>query len=81
MSDQNNIVDSSVQLAELLDALGPNAVIYSEDAWAVARKSSSGGIDGRWFPDHGSHASRAMNSAALVAWAKDWTILRDGSTE
>lgn len=80
MSKRQDAVQKSIALEALLDSLGPNAVVYSEEAWAVARKSSSGGMDHRWFPDHGAHATRSMNSGELLAWVRDWEVLRDGKS-
>lgn len=60
---------------ELLAAPG-NAVVYSEAAWAAARKSSSG--NDLWFIDSGSykrHEGR-LNSSELLIWAPDWRLLK-----
>lgn len=47
-----------------------NAVVYSEKAWAVARRASGG--DDIWFADCGAHARGAMPTAGLLKWADDW---------
>jgi hypothetical protein len=59
---------------QLLEA-APNAVIYSEEAWAAARKSSDGAD--RWFVDSGSysHNSGQASGFDLLAWTSDWRLL------
>lgn len=64
-------------IADHLRMLGPNAVVYSDTAWAVARKSSTPGQD-RWFPDHGSwRRATPLTSDEMVAWSPQWEVLRN----
>jgi hypothetical protein len=56
-----------------------NAVVYSEKAWAVARRASGG--DDIWFADCGAHARGAMNSRVLLEWADDWVEMIPKETE
>lgn len=60
---------------EELEAAPGNTVVYSEKAWAVARKGSSGGPLAYWFPDHGSSAIDAYSAANLLNWADDWSLM------
>lgn len=62
---------------EMLRSAGPNAVVYSRAAWAAARKSSSGGVDGAWFLDCGAHRERLMSPERMSAWTTDWQLLRE----
>lgn len=66
---------------EALTRAGANAVAYSDGAWAAARKSSAGGSEGMWFPDHGSHSSRSLTSQQMADWSDDWEILLDPTTK
>jgi hypothetical protein len=48
-----------------------NAVVYSEKAWAVARRASGG--DDKWFPDSGAWSKGyGVTSEQLIAWTDDW---------
>lgn len=66
-------------ILKLMNAPG-NAVIYSENAWAAARKASHGGTMARWFPDQGSHRTSSLSVSELVEWVDDWQlmVLEDG---
>lgn len=65
-----------MDLKQHLENAPANSVVYSHKAWAAARKSSSGGQDGLWFPDHGSHSSRALTSQQVADWADDWALMQ-----
>ena len=64
-----------VSSAAELRALPGNAVVYSDAAWAVARKSNPTGPD-RFFVDPGAHAEGRLDSEAMWAWTTDWVQLR-----
>lgn len=54
-----------------LEALPGNAVVYSDMAWAVARKASDG--HDQWFADSSAwRLSKTLTSARLFEWADDW---------
>ncbi len=71
--------DKRQEVLGLLRSLSPNAVVYSDRAWAVARKGSTGGRSGFWYPDHGSSAHRQLSSDAMASWTTDWEVLRGDS--
>ena len=48
-----------------------NAVVYSEKAWAVARRTAGGGD--RWYPDVSAHrGTGGLTTSELFEWADDW---------
>lgn len=51
----------------------PNAVVYSEKAWAVARRAGDGSP--KWFADSGSRKNGSLTDAELIEWADDWVRL------
>lgn len=59
-----------------MQTLPGNSVVYSDSAWAVARKASTG--DDRWFPDSAAWRvhDTGLSSSELLAWAGDWVVLR-----
>lgn len=66
-------------LADALRRAPGNAVIYSDSAWAVARKGSGGGADARWFPDHGAHHAESLSVGDLILWTDDWVLMTSAS--
>lgn len=68
---------SNQQVQDKLDALGGNAVVYSELAWSAARKAADG--SNRWLADQGSWSGGPLNSGEMVSWVDDWEVLREGS--
>lgn len=65
----------------LMNAPG-NAVVYSEKAWCVARKSAgSVGAYGRWHPDQGAHRTASLSMAEMVEWVDDWVLMVPASPD
>lgn len=61
--------------ARALRAMGANAVVFSEKAWAVARKSAPNPSPDLWHVDSGSWRHGAVSSERLTEWVDDWTRL------
>lgn len=68
---------SNQEVQDKLDALGGNAVVYSELAWAAVRKASDG--SNIWLADIGASSGGPMNSGEMVSWVDDWEVLRKGN--
>jgi hypothetical protein len=89
MTDQQHVYDGDVvstagegvslgmttDLLQVLTELPPNSVIYSERAWAAARKSSNPGGNS-WFVDSGAHRSPySLSTKEMIEWTADWVVM------
>lgn len=65
----------TIEMLEVTLPTHANAVVYSEEAWAVARRASDGAD--KWFADPSAwRKSTSLTSAEMLEWTKDWVVLR-----
>lgn len=74
MSGRRNTAEGA-DLLRKLRAAGGNTVVYSEKAWAVARKSSTGRAEDSWHADSGAWIKGPLTADQMVEWVDDWRIL------